>query len=223
MSISMEAYSIIKKWDEEEVLQHCANELSMIKNFMSFKNPLNFIDIGANVGKFYEELSKTYQINKCYMVEPNPFLNKYIKSKFKNFENVEIFDFAIGYRTGKCDFYNEPIVEGANLGLSRVGHGSGEIDMIEAESFFYDIFLKNDAINLIKIDTENMDYFILDGLCKSMHKLKQKPFILFEHNCEKDEATVEKSKLILYNIARNFGYRELNFEKLLGDIAFYPL
>ena len=88
---------LIKIWDDELIERNIGIEINYLRDFFNGKNitKLSYIDIGANVGKFYDVLSKEYEIEKVVMVEPAPQLNEYIKEKFQSVPNCVIYDYAI--------------------------------------------------------------------------------------------------------------------------------
>ena len=77
-------FKTIKHWDEDLMYQHVHRELSSLYNVLDeFKvKELSFIDVGGNVGKFYEEISKRYIVNKCVIVEASKILSEYMVEKF---------------------------------------------------------------------------------------------------------------------------------------------
>ena len=87
----------IKYWDENLVEKHIGQELFFLMKYLDEKNITNisFIDIGGNVGKFYDKLSEKYNINNCLIVEPSKYLVEYMEEKFKNNKNIVIFNFGL--------------------------------------------------------------------------------------------------------------------------------
>jgi hypothetical protein len=68
----------IKYWDETIVLRHIGTELKWLFDYLDSNDIKNvsFIDIGGNVGKFYDEVSKKYKVDKCIIVEASKRLSE---------------------------------------------------------------------------------------------------------------------------------------------------
>ena len=68
----------IKYWDEKIVSRHIGTEINWLTEYLDENKitELSFIDIGGNVGKFYDELSKKYTIKKCVIVEASKRLSE---------------------------------------------------------------------------------------------------------------------------------------------------
>jgi FkbM family methyltransferase len=221
----------IKYWDEELVEQHVGQDIGYVTNYFKELNvdTISFIDIGANVGKIYDCLKKTFTIEKCIMVEANKNLSDYIKDKYKNETNIEIHNIGISNENGKFKVYEagfENLTEftrSINLGLSRVEKEEGD-----TECFTMDHFLRNintlppNKISLIKIDTETKDYIILKDMMKWLHENNIQPYILFENNyffC----MTKEEAQIILDDFCSLCNYEPLVVENLPGDCFLKPI
>ena len=219
----MNKLQIIEWWDEYEVYKHCDFELQIIIRYFQERGlkTINFIDIGANVGKFYEVLSKKINIQSCYMVEPDTDLFNYLTSKYKEDEKTTLYNFALSDYSG-LGFLSELdyIQENINLGLAMIKpEGQGyEIQVKDACSFIKKVYDKTPSIDLIKIDTENQDYIILDRIREVIEKLENKPLIVFEHNCWDDKKKAEE----IYNKFLKIGYKGEPFSVLQGDCVIYP-
>ena len=176
---------LIKKWDDELIEKHIGIEINYLRDFFGGKNvtKLSYIDIGANVGKFYDVLSKEYEIEKVVMVEPAPQLNEYIKEKFQSVPNCIIYDYAISDRSGKTFFQTHSIEHSTpdhiNMGVSQIHKSEGyEVQMISGYDFFDQYVNDLESFDFIKIDTETQDYQILKSMMPLIKSLNKKPFIL---------------------------------------------
>lgn len=220
----------IKFWDDNLVQKHINYEISLIKSFFKDKKTLCYIDIGANVGKFYDVLSKSYEIKKVVMVEPAPQLYQYISNKFKDIENCKIYDFAVSNESGETFFQttslenclNKESFENINLGLSKIDHSKGHKIKVVSGSEFLASYVDNLAdYDFIKIDTESKDYLIIESITDIISKLENKPFILFEHNYY-HAITKDAAKEIIDNFTTSCEYEPVNFDELKGDCCLMP-
>lgn len=211
------------------VERHILNEVSYIRNYFDPKGikKLNYIDIGANVGKFYDVLKKYYEIENVVMVEPAPMLNEYLKEKFKDTNNCKIYDFAVSDNDGETYFTVDSIIKSnddhINMGVSKITKDNGiKVKMVSGENFLLNCIDEIEKVNLIKIDTENRDYNIIKSMKSVIKKMKTKPFILFEHN-HMDVLTKDEAENILNEFTEECGYEKLDYSKIFGDWYIKPL
>lgn len=218
----------IKHWDDHLVERHILKEIGYLKNYFPIQNfqSLNYIDIGANVGKFYDVLSRDYTIEGVIMVEPVPMLFEYLSKKFESTPNCKLYNFALSDRTGVTKFHISEIendtTENMNLGISRMlTNGKYEVDMVDAKYFLEEYVDDLESIDFIKIDTENQDYSILKSIQSIISKLNKKPFILFEHNYN-SWMSEDDARKIIYDFTTVCGYETINFDNLKGDEFIRP-
>lgn len=223
----------IKFWDQNVVERHIGSELQVVKahfNKMKIKN-INYVDIGANVGKFYDLfLEEGYDIDNAIMVEPSHDLYSYMLEKFKNKPNCKIYNLALSDKNGVVKFEsiietcNEyPVEEDSiNLGLSKISEKGKDVELMSGNDFFIKyVDSHKDSLNFIKIDTENQDYFILDSITNYIKNLKNKPYIVIEHNYHND-MSYEKARLIYENFLNECGYEGLHFDELFNAVYLKP-
>jgi len=175
------------------------------------------IDIGSNTGLFYDAIKSKMTIDHCWMIEANVHLASYARSKYDP-DSVSVVSAAIGNSNGVvCFFPNDPFIERSpnkhNLGLGKVlskvedvHPNCVQIPMITLSSFLNEQMFE--TVDLIKIDTENIDFAILEDLISVIPKFKQLPVILFEcnwHQTPKDFKTTMSPAAILKTYA-NMGY-----------------
>lgn len=224
----------IKYWDENLVEKHIGQELFFLMKYLDEKNITNisFIDIGGNVGKFYDKLSEKYNINNCLIVEPSKYLVEYMEEKFKNNKNIVIFNFGLYDVEGKFYFndnlyFNElneskPISDNINLGLSMIKNIRGETQFYTMKKFLneYNIINPSD-ITFIKIDTENSDLFIIRDMIDYIEKNNIKPLIIFENNYH-NNMSYEDAQNIINSFCDICGYENIDLNVCCGDCFLYP-
>lgn len=229
----MDKNEIIKYWDDNICQGHINSEAAIVIEY--FKNKgvtdIKFIDIGANVGKYYDVLSNHFNIKNCVMYEGSRSLTDYLKTKFKDVPTAEVFNYAISNEDKLVYFSEDSIeysvnngtLEGLNLGLSQVSPNSGiPTQMRDIYGLLNERFEFFSDFNFIKIDTETLDYYILDSLKNFIKRLKVKPFICFEHNYHNTMSS-EVAKQIYDKFLLECGYVGNNFESLSGDISLLPI
>jgi len=226
----------IEFWDKEECAKHCYWESEKIINYFQEKNidTISYLDIGANVGKIYDLISEKLNVKKCVLYEASTILSNYMFDKFKDFPNVIVNNCAVSNFNGfvkvnqsnvllslesdeyKCDH---------NLGVSNIIIDSdGDVpvksisNILNEDKDFYS------KIDVIKIDTETVDYLILDDMFDFVSNMETMPLICFEHNYMFSSPSVTKThaKKIYEKFINILGYDGPSFEELSGDVFIFP-
>jgi FkbM family methyltransferase len=222
----------IKYWDETIVLRHIGIELKWLFDYLDSKDIKNvsFIDIGGNVGKFYDEVSKKYKVDKCIIVEASKRLSEYMVEKFKNNLEVTVHNFGLSDVEGDflfddsgIDYWsNKDLDDSINLGLSKVSKSYGETKFYKMDYFLEKIntILPNE-ITFIKIDTENRDLPIIKDMMGYLIKNNIKPFILFENNFHND-LTLDDAQKIVNDFSEKCGYHSVDLT-INGDSYLNPI
>lgn len=223
------------------VLNHVGQELQIIKNFLNENHikKISFLDIGANTGKFYEELSKDFEIEYCVLIEPMKDLFEYIKLKYSDKKNIFLYNIALSDEQGKfelntesIDYWKENINDEnykthMNLGVSSLTRNIGQTDTYTLEYFWNNLTKKE--FNFIKIDTENRDLQIIKDLSKIIdNNLLIKPLILFENNYFMSsglsmEHSNEEAQKIVDNFCQKCYYKTINIKNGSSNCVLYPL
>lgn len=226
---------VIKFWDENLVLTHIGNELNWLFNYLDQNglNDLCYIDVGGNVGKFYDQIISKYVVKKAEIIEPSRILFNYMVEKYKDLDNVRLYNFAINNKDGNVDFVDSAqsgsdyftergIDNSINLGLSKINRRNTGI----TQGFSMDTFLRKmttidpNDINFIKIDTENSDLFIIENMIDFLVETKIRPLILFENNYHNDLSDEEAIK-IMEKFCEMCGYESVDLSRP-GDNLIIP-
>jgi len=217
-------FNTIKHWDQNLMYKFVSKELDTIYECFDKHNikSLSFVDIGSNVGKFYDEISKKYQINKCVMVEASSLLSEYSKEKFK--ENSNVFIHNVGLSDTNGDFYfddagvrclDENNIDATgqeiNLGLSGKTNFPGTTKFYNASYFLENLCeIEPENIDFIKIDTENQDFPIILAMSEFLIKNKKSPIILFENNFHNTNMTLEEAQSAINDFCFKCGYNTVD-------------
>ena len=232
-------FLFVKYWDENIAKTHVAHEVSLVTQELKKinKEKIVYLDIGANVGSYFDFLSKDFEIEKCVMVEASPLLTRYLNKKFQDQENVSVHNVGISNEdkdgfideSGLFYYINNEILDGLNFGCSNLTTSNLDwqgnvLNAIKIKSIFN--FLKEDVkdynFDFIKIDTENIDYLILESLKHYIKDSNQRPIICFEHNYHMDKVPKEDAKNTYESFLSECGYDGPNFETLKGDVLISP-
>lgn len=219
-------YNTIKHWDDNLVLKFVNKELiPLYKHFETYGiTSLSFVDIGGNVGKFYDEISKNYIVNKCEVVEASSILCEYMNDKFKDNPKVTIHHMGLSDEEGIFYFGDEGIryfensgEDGSgrdvNLGLSFSHFIHHDNTNFHGATKFYPShhFLENmctippQDLKFIKVDTENRDIQIVASMTDYLVKHNIQPIILFENNY-RYFLSVEEAQILIDNLCDKVGY-----------------
>ena len=171
-------------------------------------------DIGAHLGD--KSLPFLKNDMKVLMVEPNPFMCKFLNTYFSKNPNVKILQKGVGEKKRKAVFYISDSAPGAST-LSRSWKNSKRFKrykikynrIIDIDLVTLDYLIKKyGSPDYIKIDIENYEYYAISGLSK------KNGIISFEFVNENFDNIIK----CLNKLAR-IGYEEFNFS--LGDNNFF--
>ena len=200
------------------------DSISQKKNIYYIKKKLGnniqtIIDVGANEGESILEFNKSFQINKIYSIEPN--LTTFQELKKKNFNNVEVFNFAASDTEGE-----DKLKIGYLSSMSTLNAINNDSFYTKIKSFIIwltlrkfsiykkeiiikkvrlDHFVKTQNIgivDLIKIDTEGHEFNVIKGLGDYITNVKM---ILFEYH--EDNSIIKnytKDDINNYLFSKNF-------------------
>ncbi len=154
-----------------------------------------FFDVGAHKGEFTNLILQNFSINSLELFEPNPDSFKYLKNKIDN-KRININNYALGEKEERKKF--KIMRETSSSTLSEINKNSKyfkrknfilnlglsseifeEIDINILDGLKITKEKKIGIIDLLKIDTEGHEYFVLKGFQENISKIK---VIFFEHH-----------------------------------------
>lgn len=136
----------------------------------------NFIDVGANTGLLTKGiLNKINNIKHCYLIEPDEDNLFCIKNNLKNYNNINISNFALDTHDGEKKLFIDKNNKG-NLSFNyemmklkedKLNFLNNENNFVttqckKTESFFNEI--NNDLKNIIKIDIQGHDEIVFQEI-----------------------------------------------------------
>lgn len=149
------------------------------------KNQINsYIDVGANKGEWtdmlIDELSSE-NIARAFLIEPGEYAFGILTSKFGSKPNIQLSKLALSDKIGVSKFYEEPSGgETSSLSKAFSLESSKEIEVnVETIDSYFEQN-KISTIDLLKIDCEGFDYYVLKGAVKCLENKKIK-IIQFEY------------------------------------------
>jgi FkbM family methyltransferase len=186
---------ILKKFLYFYKLKKKTFELVIINKIINPKSTI--FDIGANLG---QTVDKFLFINKnlyFYIFEPHFKYFNYLKKKYAENNNIQIFNYGIGSKDEIRNFYfTKNIKHQYAFSFNKANYleKKKKVKIIRLDSKFKKI--KN--IDLIKIDVEGLEYQVLLGAQKIIKK--NKPFILLEVTSSTIDECISLLKKLEYTI-----------------------
>ncbi len=151
----------------------------IVTNHLMFHPDTVFVDIGANAG-YYSVLASEILSNRGQVLayEPDPLQFQCLVDNIRrrDLKNVQAFALAAGNENRMAKLMQHH----ANFGDNRIypGQGTNHDDewnfkegLIDVEMVTLDSHLKGVVPDLIKIDVQGYEYFVLEGLKDTLHQL----------------------------------------------------
>jgi FkbM family methyltransferase len=212
-------------------LPHDKDYLGLKLIFKRNYNLNSFLDIGANVGASALSFIKMGFYNKIYLFEPNfQLYNNYLKKIKKKYNNLTIYNYALGSKNKSLIFFLPYIGEtfihyfssfDKKYIINSCSNTFPNKKIILKKKIikvkkFDDLKIK-DVIDFIKIDSEGYDLEIIKGLQKTISKFN--PTLLIEYNVNlylKIVKKLNKYRQFYYDIKKNslVQINNSNFKKL---------
>lgn len=223
-------FDAIREWDANNCRPHVIHAALHVKSLLP-SSIKAMIDIGSNVGKFYDCLIEAgVTIQKCWMFEANVDLAYYSRLKYKSVPSVRVVNLAVSSTDGLVSFNTQsPYVkrgESYNMGLGSIDtHGrldSMVVPVLKPSTWLTEEMFS--SVEFIKIDTETVDLDIVEDILNVIDRFETKPVIIFEKNWIRNSPrfTVTSPQQIL-NRYTDHGYlvpQDVDSER--GDIVLVP-
>ena len=126
-------------------------------------------DCGANRGEWTDALLESFDtLDAIYLIDANPILVDFLKSKYQNNQKVHVIHRGIDYRSDKISFHIPEIGDSHGTFSSNMLSTSFSNSIIT--STIDELLDENNIhkIDFLKLDLEGFDYFALLGARKSI-------------------------------------------------------
>lgn len=165
---------------------HHINELLFLRTFL--KSDMTFVDVGANQGEFTLYACSKLTSGKVLAFEPTSYQLGLLQTNIalNNFKNVEVNSYGLYKEEAKLEVftsYDTSVHSGTNEGLSSLykSETRQEVEeVIDLKVFDTEYYEKLSRIDVVKIDVEGAELFVLKGMIKSLKKFQ--PMLLIEMN-----------------------------------------
>lgn len=153
--------------------------------FIESLNPKNsVIDVGANIGNHSVYLATFTKAKRVYSYEPIPQIFAALEDNLKRnrlTKKVVATNIAIGSKKGKVSIDYQPKMRG---NIARVKSGGKDIPMDSLDNL-----LKDETVDVIKIDVEGFEPEVLKGAQKLLKQ--QSPYLFIEAHNKQDKRVVD--------------------------------
>lgn len=186
---------ITMEWAEAKVATLSEAKLASIRSFYSalsipsvsesLKDGDVVVDIGANLGKFSQQIRQ--KCPGCIIVafEALPEYAAYMMSRVQNGEQTYVFPYGLSNSRSKAKFF----ADDSNLGwntlvgsMTQPGMRQIDVDLVRLDDVDFDAIVPNffSRVKLVKIDTEGAEGFVIAGGHAFFESLDPKPPIYLE-------------------------------------------
>lgn len=177
------------------------------------KSGMTFFDIGANIGYFTLTASPRVGNGAVHAFEPTPVLAERIRlnTKLNGFHNITVCEAAVSHFDGEMQLHIcQDDSEGNSLVLFESDWPSISVNTIQLDSYIEKHPIE--SIDLIKIDCEGAELFVLQGASRLLAR-NDSPVIMVEINPSTLKAADIKT-IDIFNYLRLFHYQIFLIEEL---------
>ncbi len=176
------------------------------------------VDIGANIGQFSLLMANIVGVNGSVLsFEPHPVLYTKLNQNLKEYTKkgiAHVYDIAIGEETGE-GFLIEADGFSENQGTSRVDFKNSEGNIKHKISIKkLDSIILNNKINVLKMDVEGFEEFVLKGAIKLLESRSIRDIIYEDLDYQKSSVT---------KILKQFGYTIFSLHTSIFKPRILPL
>ena len=143
------------------------------------------IDVGANLGLFSLAVLGIEPSATVHMFEPSPIPRRYLQQTLERNDledRVRLNATAVSGEAGEASFLVHAAKSSACDGFRELGYAAaGDATEITVETTTLDLYVRQckiDRVDLIKLDAEGAELFILRGAATTLKQLQ--PAVLFE-------------------------------------------
>lgn len=133
-----------------------------LEKIKKYFNPKSILDIGANVGQFYNEIKDIFPNSYYYLIEGNESCEVVLKSL-----NVDYSICLLSDSDKEVDFYvrkNEPRCTGNSIYRENTSfYDDDQIIILKKQTKTLSSILENKIFDLIKIDVQGSEIDIING------------------------------------------------------------
>lgn len=190
--------------------------------YLAFKQYIrkntHIFDVGANLGAFTDHILNDFTDVNIHLFEVVPQFIEYNNNKYKNRNNISVLPFGLGNKNVEINVECNK----NNLGHNTIVEHEADIKgrVISFDSYITQNPALIDNISLIKIDVEEYECFVFDGM-QTLQSFKIKPVIVCEIGNMETHPQKENLKESIESLYI-WGYAPVTFESGTQDYIFIP-
>ncbi len=182
------------------------DEVKKLKFFLD--NDIDIaIDVGGNIGKYSNLILSNFNVKKLYVFEPSKKSYEKLIKNISQHENVEFFNKGLSNKNTSQPLYGDSLGSSkSSVYNRRLDHFNlkfnyqEDIEMIKFDDFYKEK-LRNQEIDIMKLDVEGHELDVLEGSRKTINSIK---LIQFEFGgCNIDSKTFFQD---FYYFFKDFGF-----------------
>lgn len=141
------------------------------------KHSMNYVDIGAYDGTFFDMVCREINVNQAVLFEPQPELSQKLIDRFKDMPNVVISSHVLSDRPGPVVFNEQSMRATSSMLKIDETMLSEDLDISvhrtrKLEASTLDVFMSSNPIHidLLKIDVQGAELHVLRGAENTIKK-----------------------------------------------------
>jgi FkbM family methyltransferase len=191
-----------------------------LKAFVNTKSGV-VIDIGVNVGLYLVKLRLISKDREYIGFEPNPFCVFFTQEliRLNGYQHAKVFPIALSESDGVSRFYASVAGDKAGSLVSSSKDMQAQTHTIDVITMAGDKFIDSlnlEAIAAIKIDVEEAEIFVLNGLKQTIARYR--PYIYCEILYIRDDPVRRQRATEIYNLVRSMNYVVLGVQTRTGAL-----
>lgn len=216
---------IIRSIDDWEKIINKSVKISLKMLLPYIKDAKVFVDVGANIGAFTQNIIANKPDITVHSFEPVSVYFQRCKQKFRTNKRIIVNNFALSDSAGKVQLF----LDSENLGWNTMIKEKTSSDMKEetVNTITFDEYAeknKIERIDIMKIDVEGSEFRVLKGMKKTLSKLSKKPVILCEIGWGYDSHPNWNEEVKVFEWLFSIGYKRFDYNvKGTRDVLFIPI
>lgn len=176
----------------------------MLSSMLDYVSPTDVaVDVGAFIG--YTAVALANKCHKVLAFEPAETAFSILKANTAPYENIKIFNVAVGSYNQIVDLYIEPTFEADNRVLPVIGRPTQSIEMVTLDTVI------TEAVNFIKVDVQGYEGEVIRGTVNLLNIYKPTLCLEFAPYLQ-DQANVTSAQLL--DVLDFLGYTFIDINQL---------
>lgn len=205
MEISYYNYKFcLDKYNNLNIAQDTSQISFMLSSMLDYVSPTDVaLDVGAFIG--YTAIALANKCRKVLAFEPAETAFNILKTNTAPYENISIFNVAVGRYNQLVDLYIEPTFEADNRVLPVTGRATQPVKMVTLDAAV------QEEVNFIKVDVQGYEGEVIRGAINLVNTYKPTLCLEFAPYLQ-DQASVTSAQLL--DVLDFLGYTFIDIDQL---------